>query len=107
MAQGTQGRIVQVIGTVVDAEFPAQDLPAIFNALEMEVAGERLVLEVEQQIGNNWVRCVALGPTEGVTRGMPVADTGRAIAVPVGEPCGLQPLQIFGAQHLYFQTIVR
>ena len=86
MAQGTQGRIVQVIGTVVDAEFPAQDLPAIFNALEMEVAGERLVLEVEQQIGNNWVRCVALGPTEGVTRGMPVTDTGRAIAVPVGEP---------------------
>ncbi len=86
MAQGTQGRIVQVIGTVVDAEFPAQDLPTIFNALEMEVAGERLVLEVEQQIGNNWVRCVALGPTEGVTRGMPVTDTGRAIAVPVGEP---------------------
>ena len=86
MAQGTQGRIVQVIGTVVDAEFPAQDLPAIFNALDMEVAGERLVLEVEQQIGNNWVRCVALGPTEGVTRGMPVTDTGRAIAVPVGEP---------------------
>ena len=86
MAEGTQGRIVQVIGTVIDAEFPPQDLPAIFNALELETAAGRLVLEVEQQVGNNWVRCLALGATEGVTRGMTVRDTGRPIAVPVGEP---------------------
>ena len=86
MAEGTEGRIVQVIGTVIDAEFPPQDLPAIFNALELDAPGGRLVLEVEQQVGNNWVRCLALGPTEGVTRGMSVRDTGRPIAVPVGEP---------------------
>ncbi|MDE2766280.1 MAG: F0F1 ATP synthase subunit beta, partial [Chloroflexota bacterium] len=66
MAEGTQGRIVQVIGTVIDAEFPPQDLPTIFNALELDAPGGRLVLEVEQQVGNNWVRCLALGPTEGV-----------------------------------------
>ena len=86
MAQGTKGRIVQVIGTVVDAEFPAQELPQIHNALELQIAGSRLVLEVEQQVGNNWVRCLALGPTEGLTRGTTVTDTGRPIVVPVGEP---------------------
>ena len=86
MAQGTEGRIVQVIGTVVDAEFPAGDLPGIHNALELDLAGQRLVLEVEQQIGNNWVRCLALGPTEGLARGTAVKDTGGAIMVPVGEP---------------------
>ncbi len=86
MSEGTQGKIVQVIGTVIDAEFPPQDLPAIFNALELDAPGGRLVLEVEQQVGNNWVRCLALGATEGVTRGMTVRDTGRPIAVPVGEP---------------------
>jgi F-type H+-transporting ATPase subunit beta len=86
MAQGTEGKVVQVIGTVVDAEFPADNLPGIHNALELEINGERLVLEVEQQIGNNWVRCLALGPTEGLARGTVVKDTGDAILVPVGEP---------------------
>ena len=86
MSKGTEGKIVQVIGTVVDAEFPAQDLPEIHNAIELQVAGNRLVLEVEQQIGNNWVRCLALGPTEGLTRGTTVVDTGLPIVVPVGEP---------------------
>ena len=86
MAKGTEGKIVQVIGTVVDAEFPAQQLPGIHNAIELQVAGRRLVLEVEQQVGNNWVRCLALGPTEGLTRGTVVVDTGQPIVVPVGEP---------------------
>ena len=86
MGKGTEGKIVQVIGTVVDAEFPAQELPQIHNAIELQVAGNRLVLEVEQQIGNNWVRCLALGPTEGLTRGTTVVDTGQPIVVPVGEP---------------------
>ena len=60
MAQGTKGRIVQIIGTVVDAEFPPDNLPGIFNGLELDNNGARLVLEVEQHIGNNWVRCLAL-----------------------------------------------
>ena len=85
MAQGAQGTVVQVIGTVVDVEFPPDNLPSIYNAIELDNAGEKLVLEVEQQVGNSWVRCLALGPTEGLTRGVTVTDTGLPIAVPVGE----------------------
>ena len=79
------GKIVQVIGTVVDVEFPPDGMPLVFNALETTVGDERLVLEVEQHIGNNWVRCLALGPTEGLIRGTDAVDTGDAIAVPVGD----------------------
>ncbi len=86
MAAGAEGRVVQVIGTVVDVEFPPEQLPSIFNALDLDLAGEKLVLEVEQQVGNSWVRCLALGPTEGLTRGAVATDTGQPIAVPVGEP---------------------
>ena len=85
MAEGAQGKVVQVIGTVVDVEFPPDQLPGIFNALELDVAGGRLVLEVEQQVGNSWVRCLALGATEGLSRGTVVRDVGQAISVPVGE----------------------
>ena len=79
------GKVVQVIGTVVDVEFPQENLPEIYNALELEVNGEKLVLEVEQHVGNNWARCLALGATEGVSRGIEVKDTGAAVSVPVGE----------------------
>ena len=84
MTQGTKGSIVQVIGTVVDAEFPQGGLPSLYNGLELQLEGERLVLEVEQHIGSNRVRCLALGPTEGMARGMEVIDTGKPISVPVG-----------------------
>ena len=80
------GRITQVIGTVVDVEFPPEDMPAIYNALETKIGDKKLVLEVQQHIGNNWVRCLALGPTEGLVRGEDVLDTGAAISVPVGDP---------------------
>ena len=78
------GKVVQIIGTVVDVEFAAAELPAIYNALEIGQNGDKLVLEVEQHIGNNWVRCLALGATEGLSRGAEAVDTGQAIAVPVG-----------------------
>jgi len=77
------GKVVQVIGTVVDVEFPS-DLPGIYNGLELTLNGEKLVLEVEQHVGNNWARCLALGPTDGLARGTDVTDTGQAVAVPVG-----------------------
>ena len=80
------GKITQVIGTVVDAEFPPDAMPTIYNALETKIDGQRLVLEVEQHVGNSWVRCLALGPTEGLVRGVEVEDTGQPIAVPVGDP---------------------
>ena len=85
MAQGSKGKVVQVIGTVVDVEFPPDDLPEIYSGLELENEGERLVLEVEQHVGNNWARCLALGTTDGLARGAEAIDTGQPVAVPVGE----------------------
>ncbi|MCH7811467.1 MAG: F0F1 ATP synthase subunit beta, partial [Chloroflexi bacterium] len=79
-----EGKVRQVIGTVVDVEFPPKELPALFNAVEIEMDGQTLVAEVEQHLGNNWVRCLAMDTTDGLRRGARVTDTGRAIAVPVG-----------------------
>ena len=78
------GKIVQVIGTVVDVEFPPDELPNLFDALELDNGGEKLTLEVQAHIGNNWVRCLALGATEGLARGTDVTDLGRKVEVPVG-----------------------
>ena len=80
-----KGKVVQVIGTVVDVEFPPDKLPRLFNSLEIEKGGEKLILEVEQHVGNNWVRCLALGPTEGLARGVEANDTGNPVLVPVGQ----------------------
>ena len=81
----SKGSIVQVIGTVVDVEFPPDKLPNIYNALETDLDGDKLVLEVEQLVGNNWARCLALGSTDGLARGQEVIDTGAAVQVPVGD----------------------
>ncbi|MEM7684071.1 MAG: F0F1 ATP synthase subunit beta [Pseudomonadota bacterium] len=78
------GKITQVIGAVVDAQFE-DHLPAILNALETDNNGNRLVLEVSQHLGENTVRCIAMDSTEGLVRGQTVSDTGAAIAVPVGD----------------------
>lgn len=77
------GKIVQVIGAVVDVEFSGK-LPEILNALEVDNNGKRLVLEVAQHLGDNTVRTIAMDETEGLVRGMEVVDTGREITVPVG-----------------------
>src|SRR5574340_812230 len=83
---GTKGKIVQVLGAVVDIEFPPGHLPEIFNEVQVQPEGsdQVLSLEVEQQLGNNWVRCVAMGPTDGLQRGLDVIDLGAPITVPVG-----------------------
>ena len=107
MATGTVGKVVQVLGAVVDCEFPPDAMPSIFNAVEIRRAqggdslgggngavesgidktmSDRLILEVEQHIGNNWVRCVAMDTTDGIRRGMDATDTGAPITVPVGRP---------------------
>ncbi|MYD66052.1 MAG: F0F1 ATP synthase subunit beta, partial [Chloroflexi bacterium] len=82
------GYVRQVIGTVIDVEFPTGDLPEIFNAVNVEMGDngstKTLVTEVQQHLGNNWVRCLALDATEGLQRGAPCEDTGAPIAVPVG-----------------------
>jgi len=78
------GKVVQVIGTVVDVEFPPDQLPNLFDALVVDNQGERLLLEVQAHVGNNWVRCLALGATDGLARGVEATDTGQKITVPVG-----------------------
>src|SRR5947209_14598298 len=82
----TKGTIVEVLGAVVDIEFPPDKLPEIYNAILTRPADTKqdLTLEVEQLLGNNWVRCVAMGPTDGLQRGVPAYDTGGPISVPVG-----------------------
>ncbi|MCS7285629.1 MAG: F0F1 ATP synthase subunit beta [Anaerolineae bacterium] len=86
MAKGSKGRVVQIMGPVVDVEFPeGVELPEIYNAIEIPLGdGRRLVVEVEQHLGNNWVRCVAMDTTDGLRRGMDAYDTGAPIMVPVG-----------------------
>ena len=84
MALGTVGHVVQIIGTVVDVEFPAEGLPGVYSAVNVQVNGEILVMEVQQHLGNNWVRCLAMGATEGLSRGTEAVDQGEPISVPVG-----------------------
>src|ERR1051326_5430625 len=83
-----KGKIVQVIGPVVDVEFTSQ-VPAIYNALTVDYTLQgtpaKLTLEVQQHLGDNWVRAVAMSTTEGLKRGFEVADTGAPISMPVGE----------------------
>src|SRR5205823_11477022 len=95
------GKVVQVMGAVVDVEFPPDNLPEIYNAViihadpKVSAGGTRvngagkegasITLEVQQQLGNNWVRCVAMAPTDGVKRGSPATDTGNPISVPVAK----------------------
>ena len=81
----TKGRIVQILGGVVDVEFPAEMLPEIYEALLVDRPGQPpLTLEVQKHLGNNWVRCVAMETTDGLKRGLLVGATGKPIQVPVG-----------------------
>ncbi len=79
------GTIVQVIGAVLDIRFPAENLPNLLNAIEIDNNGQKLVVEVAQHIGDDIVRCIAMGATDGLVRGMQAVDTGASIKVPVGK----------------------
>jgi F-type H+-transporting ATPase subunit beta len=81
-----QGEVLQIIGPVVDIEFPPEELPALYNAVRVKTGeGEPLVLEVAQHLGDNVVRCVAMAPTDGLSRGQTATDAGSPITVPVGQ----------------------
>ena len=90
------GKVIQITGPVIDVEFPPGELPGIYNALEIarpktdgakaSKDDDKLVVEVQQHLGNNWVRAVAMSSTDGLARGLDVVDTGAAITVPVGAP---------------------
>ena len=81
---GATGSVIAITGPVVDVEFPQGQLPAIFNAVKVEREGGSLICEVQQHLGNNWVRSVAMTTTDGLARGAKVVDTGGPIRVPVG-----------------------
>ncbi|HEX8217899.1 MAG TPA: hypothetical protein VF914_01655, partial [Chloroflexia bacterium] len=98
--RGATGRIVQITGPVVDIEFPPDQLPEIYNAVEIPITQEtaregvgdgnasgsaasgRVICEVQQHLGNDWVRSVSMTTTDGLRRGMPAYDTGSSITVP-------------------------
>ena len=94
------GKISQVIGAVVDLEFPEGQLPSIRNSVRIKdpsrAAEEELIVEVAQQLGDNIVRCIAMDGTEGLVRGMEAIDTGDSIRVPVGEPSLGRILNVVG-----------
>jgi F-type H+-transporting ATPase subunit beta len=95
------GRIVQIIGPVLDVEFDTEQLPELYNALEIKGTSDagdaiRVIAEVQQHIGRNQVRAVAMSTTDGVVRGMKAVDTGAAIAVPVGEAALGRILNVIG-----------
>ena len=101
MAEKKIGKIVQVIGPVVDVEFEPEELPELLTALEISDAGNgrpplRVVAEVQQHIGRNQVRAVAMSSTDGLVRGMDVLDTGGPITVPVGESALGRVLNVIG-----------
>ncbi len=79
----SSGKIVQIIGAVIDVEFPRESVPQVYDALNVE--GKPIVLEVQQQLGDGIVRTIAMGSTEGLSRGLEVSNTNAAISVPVGK----------------------
>lgn len=91
------GKISQVVGVVVDVEFPEGHLPAIFNALKVKINDTEIVLEVAQHLSETSVRAVSLGSTDGLTRGAEVQDTGSAISVPVGDETQGRMFNVVGA----------
>ncbi len=109
----SQGKVVQVIGPVVDVEFPSGQLPQILNALVIEGSNEmrgktetiRLTVEVASHLGDNVVRCIALGPTDGLRRGMVTQDTGKPISVPVGKACLGRLLNVLGEPQDYMGPV--
>ena len=91
-----KGKVIQVIGTVVDVEFPQESLPAIYNAIEIDQDDNKIVLEVQHHVGNNWVRCLALCPTDGLERGAEAIDSGAPVTVPVGKATLGRLFNVFG-----------
>ena len=93
---GKNGKIVQIIGPVIDVEFPDEDLPEIYTALKVDEGEIHLTAEVQQHLGRNQVRAISMSSTDGVVRGMEVVNTGEPISVPVGEECLGRLLNLLG-----------
>ena len=87
MSEKHIGEVVQVIGPVLDIRYKEGELPALLNAIEIDINGHKLIAEVAQQIGDDVVRCIAMSSTDGLVRGTDAVDTGSPITVPVGDEC--------------------
>ena len=87
MSEKHIGKVIQVTGPVLDIRFKEGELPALLNAIEINIDGRRLIAEVAQQIGDDVVRCIAMSSTDGLVRGIDAVDTEGPITVPVGEEC--------------------
>ncbi len=85
MPQNNVGKVVQIIGPVLDIKFDPENLPELLNAIEVQHGDEKVVVEVAQHTGNDTVRCIAMSSTDGLVRGTDAVDTGKAISVPVGK----------------------
>ena len=108
--QAGVGRVVRVIGPVVDAEFPRDAMPDIYNALHVDVTlsegTKTLTLEVAQHLGDNVVRAISMQPTDGLVRGSEVRDTGSGISVPVGDVTKGHVFNALGEFHVHVQRVV-
>ena len=85
MGTNNIGKVVQIVGAVVDIRFDKNSLPKLLNAIEIDNNGTKLIVEVAQHIGDDIVRCIAMSSTDGLKRGVDAIDTGKAISVPVGK----------------------
>ena len=87
MSEKHIGKVLQVIGPVLDIQFEDGQLPELLSAIEIDNHGQKLVVEVAQLTGDNVARCIAMSSTDGLVRGTPAVDTGEPIKVPVGDQC--------------------
>ena len=87
MSEKHIGKVIQVIGPVLDIQFKDGELPELLNAIEIDNHGQKLVVEVAQLTGDNVARCIAMSSTDGLVRGTDAVDTGESIRVPVGDQC--------------------
>ena len=87
MSEKHIGKVIQVIGPVLDIQFKDGELPELLNAIEIDNHGEKLIVEVAQLTGDNVARCIAMSSTDGLVRGTDAVDTGESIKVPVGDQC--------------------
>jgi F-type H+/Na+-transporting ATPase subunit beta len=89
------GKLLQIIGPVVDIRFSGKQLPSLYSAIDIPLKKGKLVVEVAQHIGDDVVRCISMGSTDGLVRGMEAIDTGKAISVPVGKGSIRKNVQCF------------
>ena len=104
MSEKHIGKVIQVIGPVLDIQFKDGELPDLLNAIEIDNHGQKLVVEVAQLTGDNVARCIAMSSTDGLVRGTEAVDTGESIKVPVGDQCLGRVFNLLGEPCLLYTS---